>query len=104
MKVKVTQSCPTFCDPMDSSVHRDSATRQAPLSMGFSRQEYWSRLPCPSLGDLPGPGIKPTSLTSPAQVGGFFITGAIWLFRYMVLSLERSKLNGQPKYPVTEGS
>ena len=78
--------------------------RQAPLSMGFSRQEYWSRLPCPSLGDLPGPGIKPTSLTSPAQVGGFFITGAIWLFRYMVLSLERSKLNGQPKYPVTEGS
>ena len=77
---------------------------QAPLSMAFSRQEYWSGLPCPSLGDLPDPGIKPTSLTSPAQVGGFFITGTMWLFRYMVLSLERSKLNGQPKCPVTEES
>ena len=37
---------------------------QAPLSKGFSRQEYWSRLPCPSPGDLPDPGIKPTSLIS----------------------------------------
>ena len=36
---------------------------QAPLSMGFSRQEYWSRLPCPPPGDLPDPGIKPRSLT-----------------------------------------
>ena len=35
--------------------------RQAPLSLGFSRQEYWSGLPCPPLGDLPNPGIKPTS-------------------------------------------
>ena len=34
---------------------------QAPLSLGFSRQEYWSGLPCPPLGDLPNPGIKPTS-------------------------------------------
>ena len=39
---------------------------QAPLSMGFSRQEYWSRLPCPPPGDLPDPGIEPASLTSPA--------------------------------------
>ena len=39
---------------------------QAPLSMGFSRQEYWSRLPFPSLGFLPGPGIEPTSLMPPA--------------------------------------
>ena len=36
---------------------------QAPLSMVFSRQEYWSGLPCPSPGDLPNPGIKPTSLS-----------------------------------------
>ena len=36
---------------------------QAPLSMGFSRQEYWSGLPCPPPGDLPNPGIKPVSLT-----------------------------------------
>ena len=42
---------------------------QAPLSMGFSRQEYWSGLPCPPPGDLPNPGIKPASLMSPALVG-----------------------------------
>ena len=39
---------------------------QAPLSMGFSRQEYWSGLPCPPPGDLPDPGIEPMSLVSPA--------------------------------------
>ena len=39
---------------------------QTPLSMGFSRQEYWSRLPCPPPGDLPNPGIKPASILSPA--------------------------------------
>ena len=44
---------------------------QAPLSMGFSRQEYWSGLPCPPPGDLPDPGIEPTSLMSPALAGGF---------------------------------
>ena len=37
---------------------------QAPLSMGFPRQEYWSGLPFPSLGDLPDPGIQPASLAS----------------------------------------
>ena len=40
---------------------------QAPLSMGFSRQEYWSGLPCPSPGDRPNPGIKPASLMSAAH-------------------------------------
>ena len=40
--------------------------------MGFSRQEYWSGLPCSSPGDLPDPGIEPASLTSPALAGGFF--------------------------------
>ena len=43
-----------------------TVAHQAPLSMGFSRQEYWNGLLCPSLEDLPGPGIKPASLTSPA--------------------------------------
>ena len=43
-----------------------TVARQAPLSMGFSRQEYWSGLPCPPPGDLPDPGIKPASLMSPA--------------------------------------
>ena len=45
---------------------------QAPPSVGFSRQEYWSRLFFPSPGDLLGPGIKPTSHVSPALAGGFF--------------------------------
>ena len=45
---------------------------QAPLSMDFFRQEYWSGLPCPPPGDLPNTGIKPTSLKSPALAGGFF--------------------------------
>ena len=48
--------------------------RQAPLSMGFSRQEYWSGLPCPPPGDLPDPGIEPMSVASPALAGGFFTT------------------------------
>ena len=47
---------------------------QAPLSMGFSRQEYWSGLPFPSPGDIPDPGIKLASLMSPALAGRFFIT------------------------------
>ena len=38
---------------------------QAPLPMGFSRQEYWNELPCPPPGDLPDQGIEPASLTSP---------------------------------------
>ena len=52
--------------------------RQAPLSMGFSRWEYWSGFPCPSSGDLPNPGIEPTSLMSLVLADGFFTTGAIW--------------------------
>ena len=40
---------------------------QAPLSMGFSRQEYWSGLPCPPSGDLPNPGIEPRSPTLQAD-------------------------------------
>jgi len=43
-------------------------THQTPLSMEFSRQEYWGELPCPPSGDLPNPGIKPVSLAA----GGFF--------------------------------
>ena len=46
--------------------------------MGFSRKEYWSGLPCPFPGDLPDPGIKPSSLMSPALAGEFFITSATW--------------------------
>ena len=55
-----------------------TVTRQAPLSLGFSRQEYWSGFPCPPPGDLPVPGIKDTSLTAPALAGGFFTTSTTW--------------------------
>ena len=82
-----------------------TVARQAPLSMGFSRQEYWNGLPFPSPGDLshpgikpwspalqadslptelqgkpdlPNPGIEPVSLTSLALAGGFFTTSATW--------------------------
>ena len=48
------------------------------LSMGFSRQEYWSGLPCSPPWDLPDPGIEPTSLKSPVLAGGFFTTSATW--------------------------
>ena len=50
--------------------------RQAPLSMGFSRQEYWSGLPYFPPGDLPDPGMEPTSPMSPALTGEFFTTSA----------------------------
>ena len=50
-----------------------SVALQAPLSMGFSSQEYWSGLPCPPAGDLSNPGIEPASPVSPALAGGFFM-------------------------------
>ena len=58
-KVLVNQSCPALCDPMDCS-HQD------PLSMAFSRQEYWSGLPFTTPGHLPDPGTEPVSFVSPA--------------------------------------
>ena len=51
-----------------------TATRQVPLSMGFSRQEYWSRLPGPPPKDLPDPGTELTSLVPPALASGFLTT------------------------------
>ena len=51
---------------------------QVPLTVGFSRQEYWSGFLCPPLGDLPDPGFEPTSLMSPALADRFFTTSATW--------------------------
>ena len=51
-----------------------TAACQTPLSMEFSKQEYWSGLPFPPPGDLPNPGIKPVSLASAALAGRFFTT------------------------------
>ena len=55
-----------------------TVTHQAPLCMGFSRQEQWTGLPCPPPGGLPNPGIEPESLMSSALAGENFATGAAW--------------------------
>ena len=65
--MKVTQFCLTLCDPRDIATH-------APLSLGFSRQEYWSGLPFTLPGDLPDSGIELASPVSPALAGRFFTT------------------------------
>ena len=66
--VPCAQSCPTLCDPMDCMGCDPMYVTpcQAPLSMEFSRQEYWSRLPFPSPGDLPNLRIEPVSSMSRA--------------------------------------
>ena len=63
---------------MSDSASAGTLAHQVLLSMGFSRQEYCSRLPFPPPGDLPNPGIEPSSLMSPALAGRFFTTSAIW--------------------------
>ena len=65
----LAQSWLTLCDPMDCSP-------PGPVSMGFSRPEYWSGLPCPPPGDLPNPEVDPMSRVSPALAGRFFTTSA----------------------------
>ena len=67
---KSIQPYPTLYDPVQlCTTLFGTVARQAPLPMGFSRQEYWSGLPCPPPGDPPDPGIKPESLRSPALAG-----------------------------------
>ena len=61
---------------------------QAPLSIGFYRQEYWSRLTFPSPGDLPNPGIESQSLASPELASRYFTTSATW---------EAPSLNNKPR-------
>ena len=55
-----------------------TVAHQTPLSMVFSRQEYWSGLPGPPSGDHLNPGIKPASLISPASIGRFFTSSTAW--------------------------
>ena len=71
MRAKLLWSCPTICKLW-------TVAYQVLLSMGFSRQEYWSELPCSPLGDLPNPGIETASLMSLALAGGVFITRDTW--------------------------
>ena len=63
--------CVCVCSVVPDSATPWTVAHQLPLSMGFPKQEYWSGLPFPSLGDLPDPGIEPRSL---ALVGRFFTT------------------------------
>ena len=62
-------------------------SHQAPLSMGFSRQEYRSGYPFPSPGGLPNPGIEPASLTSPALSGKLFTTSTTWELSLFTMKL-----------------
>ena len=118
---EVAQSCSTLCDPMDCSLPGSSihgifqarvlewgaiaffscvwffatpwtAAHQAHLSMGYSRQEFWSGLPFPPPGDLPDPGIEPASLMSPALAGGFFTSSATW--EALAAALDSNKHSG----------
>ena len=66
---------------------------QAPLSMGFSRQEYWSGFPCPPPRDLLDSGIESTSLRSPALVGRFSTTSITWEIWIHVICVHVSKIN-----------
>ena len=61
-----------------------TVAHQAPLSMGFSRQEYWSGLPRPPPGDLPNLGVEPLVLISPALAGEFFTTNITWAAQLLV--------------------
>ena len=70
-----------------------TAACQAPLSMGFSRKEYWSVLSCPPPGDPPDPGVEPTPLISPALAGGFFTTSAAWEAPFLALRREESGIS-----------
>ena len=59
--------CASSCVQLSATAW--TVAHQTPLSIEFSRQEYWSELPFPTAGDLPKPGLKPTSLVSPALIG-----------------------------------
>ena len=89
MYAKSLQSCPTL-STLWTVVH------QAPLSVGFSRQEYWSELPCLPPGDLPNPEIKPASLMSPALADSIFTTRITWEAQLMCSKclINISKENG----------
>ena len=77
MHAKLLHLHTILCNPTDCSL-------QAPLSLGLSRQGYWSGSPCPPPGDLPNPGIKHVSLMSPALAGRFFTTSTTWEVQHLL--------------------
>ena len=86
MHAKSLQLCLAFCDPVDCS---------PPGSSIFTRQEYWSGLPCPPPGNVPNPGIELTSLRSPALAGRFFTTRASYPYIMKYSSYRRDRLHAQ---------
>ena len=96
MCVLVTQSCPLFVTPW-------TVARQTPLSMGFSRQEYWSGVALPSPGDLPSPRTEPRSPTVQADSLPFELpgsNGALQIFsfdRFCFLKETRGEVIGQER-------
>ena len=83
--------CHQVASVTSNSVTPWTVAHQAPLPMGFCRQECWSGLLCPSAGDLPKPGIKPMFLVSPALAGGFFTTGTTG--EALILTLPWDRMN-----------
>ena len=77
-----------MCAVVSDSATPWTVTHRAPLSMGFSRQKYWSGLPCPPPGDLPDPRIELVSLKSPPWTGAFCPPGKPW---------EMAKVGFEPK-------
>ena len=85
---EVAQSCPTLCDLW-------TVAHQAPPSMGFSRQEYWSGLPFPSPGDLPDPGIEPSSSALEADYLLSEPPRKPWAYKFQRIELKRRDRNIQ---------
>ena len=82
---------PRPCSRVRLFVTPQTVTHQAPLSMGFSRQGYWSGVPFPLPGDLPNPGIEPSFIKSPALAGEFFTTRDTWEAHRSLGSWENSE-------------
>ena len=77
--------CVLSCSVLSNSLWpHGTVACHAPLPMEFSRQEYWSRVPFHTPGDLLDPGVKPTSLASPALIGRFFTSSTTWQALFVV--------------------
>ena len=77
------------CSVVSDSEAQWTVAPQASLPMEFSRQEHWSGMPVHSPGDLPNPGIEPTSLASPVLAGRFFTTSTTWEVQQYLLFLRQ---------------
>ena len=85
MHAKSLQSCLTLCNPMHYSLPGSSV-------QGIRQARILQWVQCPSPGDLPDPGIKPASLTSPSLAGGFFTTSATWEAIFPIFCREKTEV------------